>query len=159
MFMNKLKILGLLIAIVLSVPIVVIIGYFTYLYIVSAFPSNSLAAKRFEESGLYEFPRETKDLYFRIAMPSPLDRGGSALKFSARDAELSKILSAVPSGYEWQRLEREFLCNCVGCIRYAEPVRVPVGSLYWRRDKGSSNYQLLAVNLQTKQIFWCEQDL
>lgn len=158
MFLSRFKNLSSLIAIILSIPVFVVLGYFTNLYIASAFPSNSLAAERFEESGLYEFPGDAIDLYFRIAMPSPIDQGGSALKFSAGEAALSKILSTVPSGFEWQPLEREFLCNCLQCIRYTEPVKVPMGSIYWKHNKGSSDYQLLAVNLQTKQVFWCEQD-
>lgn len=79
MFLSNFGHPGLLIVIVLTVPLFVISLYFTYLYMVSAFPSNELAAERFEENGLYEFTGETKDLYFRIAMASPLDRGGSAL--------------------------------------------------------------------------------
>lgn len=158
MILNKLRTISLLIVVVLVIPIAAILGYFSFIYIISAFPTSSLATERFEESGLYEFPKEASDLYFRMAMPSPLDRGGSALKFSAGDAELSKILNTVPTGYKWQVLEQEFFCNCLQCIRYAEHIKVPAGSLYWKRNKGPSDYQLLAVNLKTKQVFWCEQD-
>lgn len=158
MILNKFKILSLLTGFVVVLPVTIVLGYFAYLYTISAFPSYSLAVKRYEESGIYEFPKDATDLYFRMAMPSPLDRGGSALRFSAGDAELSNILNTVPAGFKWKVLEQNFLCNCLQCIRYSEFIEVPAGSLYWRRNKGSGDYVLLAVNQQAKQVYWCEQD-
>lgn len=153
------KILGIAIAIVIAVPILTVLGYFLYLYTVSAFPSNSLAAERFEENGDYKFPRHATDIYFRIAVPSPLDRGGSALRFSAEKSDLLNILET-PSYFEvkWKVLEDDFVCNCPQCIRYSEPVTVPAGSSYWMHTDGGSNYVMMALNFQINQVFKCAND-
>ena len=159
MISKLLKIPALTIAIVIAVPIVAIPVLFLYVYTVHAFPSNSLAAERFEENGNYMFPKHATDIYFRLAVPSPLDRGGSVLRFSAESSDLLNILKT-PSlfGVKWKVLEDDFACNCSGCIRNWEPVTVPAGSSYWMHTKGESNYVMMAVNLQTNQVFKCAHD-
>ena len=153
------KIPGLTIAIVIAIPIVAILVFFLYVYTVHAFPSNLLAAERFEENGNYMFPKHATDVYFRLAVPSPLDRGGSVLRFSAENSDLLNILKT-PSyfGVKWKVLEDDFVCNCSGCIRHWEPVTVPAGSSYWMHTNGESNYVMMAVNIQTNQVFKCAHD-
>ena len=153
------KILGIAIAIVIAIPVITVLGYFLYLYTVSAFPSNSLAAERFEENGNYLFPKHATDIYFRMAVPSPLDRGGSALRFSAENSDLLKLLKTPSySGVKWKVLEDDFVCDCPGCIRHWEPVTVPAGASYWMHTKGEGNYVIMAVNFQTNQVFKCAND-
>jgi len=155
---NAFRVAGILVAIVLVIPITEFFGYFAWLYATSAFPSHSLAVERFEEGGLYRFPKGAADLYFRMAVPSPLDRGGSAMRFSAGEDELSEMLNILPAGLEWKVLEQDFYCDCMQCICYVEPVKVPAGSSYWRSDIGSVDYKLLALNVQTRQVFLCGLD-
>ena len=153
------KILGITFAIIIAIPIVAILGFFLYVYTVHAFPSNSLAAERFEENGNYMFPKNATDIYFRLAVPSPLDRGSSVLRFSAENSDLLNILKTPPHfGVKWKVLEDDFVCHCSGCPRHWEPVTVPAGSSYWMYTKSESNYVLMAVDIQTNQVFKCAID-
>jgi len=80
------------------------------------------------------------------------------MRFSAGEDELSEMLNILPAGLEWKVLEQDFYCDCMQCICYVEPVKVPAGSSYWRSDIGSVDYKLLALNVQTRQVFLCGLD-
>ena len=146
------------IAIVGITPVVVFYGYFAYLFLSSAFPARSIAVERFERGGVFQFPRTAGDLYFRIAMGSPLDEGGSALMFSAASDEIEGLLNTKPHGTDWQVLDKTFHCDCIQCIRYSRPVDIPAGSVFWRHDRGNYDNVMMAVNAETKQVYWCARD-
>ena len=153
--LKKLLIVALL---TVALPCVVIGGYFGWLLVSSAFPGDAVAKQRFEEGTGLPMPKQATQIYLRIAVPSPMDRGGTALRFTVPGLVLNDLLASAPRAGRWKVLEEEFHCDCVQCLRYAEPVRIAPGAMYWRRGDDVGDYGIMAVDVRTSQVFWCERD-
>jgi hypothetical protein len=146
-----------IIGVIIILPFALYYVIFGYAYITSAFPSQSYAEKIFERDTPFSFPESVDNMYFRVAMPSLIDEGGSALEFSTTSGEISKILES-NHRIKWSVLVKSFHCDCWACIRYSTPVIIPAGSMYWRVDGSLGDYRILAVNVESQKIFMCARD-
>jgi len=152
---------------VILLPFIVFGGVIAYAAILTAFPTDEQAKVHFRRVTRHAIPDTVQDIYFRRAIDSPTDEGGSFIMFKSDAGSIDALISSESNwptpATQWQSLASAYACPCEGCIRYWEDVVIPQGAKFKLRGKIrtrlTKEYTLLAVDESRSAVYMCRLDL
>lgn len=154
------------VALVVSSPFLVFGGLIAYFSVLAAFPSDEDAKILFRRVTGHSIPENAHDLYFRTALGSPTDDGGSVITFKADVGAINTLLNTdvkwPANVVQWKSLADAFDCRCSDCLRDSRQITVPSGAQFKLRGrirtKSLAEHTLLAVDENSGTVFMCRFD-
>lgn len=150
-------------------PFIAFWGFIAYASILSAFPSDEQAMVFFKRATTHTFPQNTSDIYFRMALGSPTDDGGSVITFKTDPLSIDALMSTESNwptpDSQWRPMQSSYPCPCYDCFRYGRQVVVPRGAEFKLLGKiraerlNQYEYTLLAVDKKRGAVYMCRLDM